>query len=149
MADVNDYEEASLADDFEEATHDGNDDDSCIVVEDGTEANTVMTIAITIYLLHHKNGGNNIRNGGNNIRIGGNNTIHSPPTSTNHHRPTSTLHLHPHRPPPSIVLVPPPTLPRSPSCARRWFTLGGINCYSFPFPCEVWQVLHRMTEVGR
>jgi hypothetical protein len=38
MADVNDYEEASLADDFEEATYDGsNDDDTCIVVEDGTE----------------------------------------------------------------------------------------------------------------
>ena len=37
MADANDNEEASLADDFEEATYDGNDDDSCIVVEDGTE----------------------------------------------------------------------------------------------------------------
>ena len=148
MADVNDYEEASLADDFEEATYDGsNDDDTCIVVEDGTEANTVMTIAITIYLLHHKNGGNNIRNGGNNIRIGGNNTIHSPPTSTNHHTGP-----HPHStstPPTAFILVPPPTLPRSPSCARRWLTLGGINCYSFPFPCEVWQVLHRMTEVGQ
>ena len=38
MADANEYEEASLADDFEEVSYDGNDDDSCIVVDDGTEA---------------------------------------------------------------------------------------------------------------
>jgi len=38
MADANEYEEASSADDFEEVSYDGNDDDSCIVVEDSTEA---------------------------------------------------------------------------------------------------------------
>ena len=38
MADAAQYDEPSLADDFEEGFYDGNDDDSCIVVEDGTKA---------------------------------------------------------------------------------------------------------------
>ena len=38
MADADEYDEPSLADDFEEGFYDGNDDDSCIVVEDDTKA---------------------------------------------------------------------------------------------------------------
>jgi hypothetical protein len=38
MADADEYDEPSLADDFEEGFYDCNDDDSCIVVEDDTKA---------------------------------------------------------------------------------------------------------------
>ena len=59
MADANDYEEASLADDFEEATHDGNDDDSCIVVEDSTEADdgerVIKLCFSSLIKFHHRN----------------------------------------------------------------------------------------------
>jgi hypothetical protein len=37
MSDAGEYEESSLADDFEEVLYKGNDDNSCIVVEDDTK----------------------------------------------------------------------------------------------------------------
>ena len=59
MADANDYEEASLADDFEEATYDGsNDDDTCIVVKDGTEADDgerVIKLCFSSLIKFHRN----------------------------------------------------------------------------------------------
>ena len=60
MADANDYEEASLADDFEEATYDGsNDDDTCIVVKDGTEADdgerVIKLCFSSLIKFHHRN----------------------------------------------------------------------------------------------